>query len=419
MPESKQAVLSLRTSSAARTALAIAPGVLLAGVAGGIAFPILPIVGVHAGLPLALIGVILAANRATRVFASPVVGVLADRVGGRRTLLVGLVLQVAVMALYTLGITTGKPGLFFLLGRVLHGLGSACVFVAAQALALHAGGDGESGSAAGTVRAAMALGVPVGLVAGGLVSDWLGNTATFGMATAAVIVATILAAALVPDLRVRVEVGASLRASLRALSDRRMFAIGWLNLVVSFSVMGMVLTTLGLIVHEQRMMLLGFGAEGSSGLLMGCMTVSSAIAMPVAGRLGDRLHAHAPIAAGGIAILALALGAVGFARGATELIAGLVVIGIGAGALGPSLLALVGEVVPQERRGMAVGLLQLCSDIGGAVGPLVGTALIAGSVQVPYLVTAALVACAFPVALWLARHPADPARIARAAAPPA
>ena len=36
---------------------------LLAGVAGGIAFPILPIVGVKAGLALPFIGVILAANR--------------------------------------------------------------------------------------------------------------------------------------------------------------------------------------------------------------------------------------------------------------------------------------------------------------------------------------------------------------------
>ena len=57
-----------------KAALAIAPGVLLSGVAGGMAFPILPLVGQRAGLSLAFIGVILAANRAARVVASPLLG---------------------------------------------------------------------------------------------------------------------------------------------------------------------------------------------------------------------------------------------------------------------------------------------------------------------------------------------------------
>ena len=59
---------------ARRAALAIAPGLLLAGVASGIAFPILPSLGMKAGLPLALIGAILAANRVGRVIAGPIVG---------------------------------------------------------------------------------------------------------------------------------------------------------------------------------------------------------------------------------------------------------------------------------------------------------------------------------------------------------
>ena len=44
----------------------VAPGALLAGIAGGLAFPILPTVGQRVGLSLGFIGVILAANRAAR-----------------------------------------------------------------------------------------------------------------------------------------------------------------------------------------------------------------------------------------------------------------------------------------------------------------------------------------------------------------
>ncbi|HEX3344703.1 MAG TPA: MFS transporter, partial [Polyangiaceae bacterium] len=170
----------------ASLALALATGTLLAGVAGGVAFPILPIAGLRLGLSLPFIGVILAANRAMRVVSSPLVGVLADRFGGRRTLVVGLALQIVVMGLYAMGIVTQRPGVFFLAGRLLHGPGSACVFVSAQALALHAGGATHGGRAAGTVRAAIVMGVPVGLLVGGLLSEAVGDAATFAIAGGAV-----------------------------------------------------------------------------------------------------------------------------------------------------------------------------------------------------------------------------------------
>jgi len=114
-----------------RAALAITPAVLLSGIAGGIAFPILPLVGQRAGLSLAFIGVILAANRAARVIASPLVGLATDRFGGRRTLIAGLLIQILVLGLFVAGVLTNRPGPFFLIGRLLHGPGSACVFVAA------------------------------------------------------------------------------------------------------------------------------------------------------------------------------------------------------------------------------------------------------------------------------------------------
>jgi len=92
-----------------RLAYSIAPGVLLAGVAGGIAFPVIPLLGVRVGLPLWFIGTILAANRAGRIVSAPIVGVLTDRWGGRRMVIVGLASQVVVMALYLVGVVGGNP----------------------------------------------------------------------------------------------------------------------------------------------------------------------------------------------------------------------------------------------------------------------------------------------------------------------
>ena len=389
--------------SRARAALAIAAGVLLAGVAGGIAFPILPIVGVQSGLALPFIGVILAANRAMRVVSSPIVGVISDRYGGRRTLIVGLGFQILVMLLYTLGVTTRHAGAFFLAGRMLHGPGSACVFVAGQALALHAGGRTHGGRAAASVRAAMSLGVPIGLVAGAVVSDRWGNVRTFETALGGVVIATIVAWWLVPDLRVEVPKLSGLGKTLEAFRDRRLLAIGAFNFAVAFSVQGMVLTTLSLVVRTQRLSLLGFGDVGSSGILMGVLVVTSALVMPLAGRLGDRGGLHVPIALGGLVALVPSFVIIGFAPTKLGLLAGLAIMGLAAGVLGPSLLAMVGSSVDQQRRGVAVGVLQLCGDVGGTLGPLAGTALFTDGVRTLYIVTAVVVACFVPFGARLLR----------------
>jgi MFS family permease len=371
--------------------------------AGGMAFPILPIAALRVGLPLAFVGMILAANRAARVVSSPLVGICADRFGGRTTLLVGLLLQVVVLGLYALGILTHAVGPLFLTGRLLHGPASACVFVAAQALALHAGGASQGGRAAGTVRAAMVLGMPVGLAAGGLLSDAFGDAPTFAIAACAVVVALFVAFVRVPDLRAPALHRPPLLATLRAMRDRRLFAVGALNFVLSFSASGMVLATLPILVHDRHVSVLSRNDQGTAGLLMGWMIVVEAAATPIAGRIGDRWGAHARVATAGMACLAGGLAVIGLAAGAWGIAAGLALVGLGTAALGPSLLVLMGELVVRERRGTGVGLLQLCGDVGGTLGPLVGTALLAGNTVRPYLATAVLAALFGPLGVWLAR----------------
>jgi MFS family permease len=386
-------------------ALAIAPGVLLAGVAGGIAFPILPHAGERAHLPLAFIGVILAANRAARVISNPAIGAFVDARGGRRTLLIGLVIQVVVMIFYALGIVTGHPGIFFLLGRILHGPGSACIFVAAQTLALNAGGALHAGSAAGTVRAAMAVGVPIGLVSGGLLADAVGETATFAAAAVAILFALFLAHRLIPDLRAKG--GQVRRASLmnvwHELANRKLAAIGALNLVASFSAGGMVLTTLVLLVERRHLSIGHFAEKGTAGLLMGFMVIVEGLTTPFIGRLGDRFRAHARIATGGVVLFVPALVIVAFAHDVTLVLVGLALIGLAVAALGPSLLAMLAAFVLPERRGSAIGVLQVAGDVGGTLGPLVGTAFFAGNDRNAYLVSAFACACFIPFALSLVR----------------
>ena len=402
---------------ARRLAYSIAPGVLLAGVAGGIAFPVIPLLGVRVGLPMWLIGTILAANRAGRIVSAPMVGVLTDRWGGRRMVILGLAAQVGVMALYLVGVVGGNPGLYFLLARLLHGPASACVFIGAQTLALHAGGPAHGGLAAGTVRASMSAGMPVGLAAGGLLAAFAGERLLFEAAMAVVGLGAVLSFLTVPDLRAPSQERSRETAVWKMLSDRRLLAVGLLNFAMFFSAQGVVLTTIVLVVNGRGLHLNGLGAQGTAGIAMFWMVLVSTATMLFSGRLGDRRRIHAGIAAFGIAITIPGLVAVGLGHSLTVLSAGITLVGLGMGALGPSLLALVAALVAPERRGRAAGALQLCGDAGGVLGPIVGTTLTVGGHSTPYLVCAGVLSVVLPVAVWLARLERRAARPAAGGTP--
>ena len=374
-----------------RLALALAPGTLLAGVAGGIVFPIFPIVGTQVGLALWFIGLILAANRAVRVVTAPFIGMLADSIGGRRTLLVGLAVQILVVAMYIGGLVTHHEGAMFLSGRLLHGLGSGCVFVSAQALALQAGGPNRSGAAAGIVRASIVLGVPIGFVLGGLLSGWIGVIPTFEVAGAAVVFALIGAYITVPDLRATFAKRPSLMQTLTAMRDIRLLRIGGLNFALNFAAGGMLLTTLALLVKQEHLSLFGSDTPGTSGLFMGEMSIIDALATPFLGALGDRLDAHAKIAKVSAFAVVVGLVVIGLFPATIGVGTGIAFVGLGAAGLGPSVLVMMGAIVPPERRGTGAGILQLCGDAGGMLGPLVGTALFTGNTALPYFLTAAIV----------------------------
>lgn len=174
-------------------------------------------------------------------------------------------------------------------------------------------------------------------------------------------------------------------------------------MVLNFAAGGMILTTLALLVHDRHLSAFSRNEQGTAGLLMGIMIVVDAVSAPVAGRAGDRLRAHAAVATLAMAFLAAGLAVIGLSHRTAGVVAGLVLVGLGTAGLGPSLLVLMGRVVPRERRGTGAGLLQFCADVGGVLGPLVGTVLLSGSTALPYLGTAALVAAFAPLGLWLAR----------------
>ena len=395
---------SVTRRQALAAAWAIAPGVFVVGLGGGIVFPILPLIGVERGLSLAFIGLILAANRIGRVIANPLVGMLVDRHGGKRMLVIGLFCEVAVMGVYWLALLSRYPGPLFLVGRLLYGPASAMAFVGGQTLGLLAGGSEHRGVSGGVVRMALSFGTPAGLVVGGILAGIFGNSTAFGAAMGVALIGGVMAWRTVPDLRTVGAATRRLRQVAANLSDIRIVAVSALNAVGSFSVTGILLSTLVLVVDSRHIGFFGLPVETSSGLMLACLLGASAAFTPLAGRLADRPHGRAPTAIMGLSVMVVGFAAVGLSRDPVVLLSSLVVIGIGLGSYNLPLLALISDLAPADAQGSAVGTLQLFGDGGGTFGPIAGTAAFAafGAVA-PYLATAGLLALGLPVAGWLAK----------------
>ena len=95
------------------------------------------------------------------------------------------------------------------------------------------------------------------------------------------------------------------------------------------------------------------------------------------GRLGDVIGRRR-LMLGGISLFTLASALCGIAPTLWLLIAARVMQGLGAAIMMVLTMAMVGEAVPKEKTGSAMGLLGTMSAIGTALGPTLGGVLIAG-----------------------------------------
>ena len=385
-----------------RVAFSIAPGVFLAGIGGGIVFPILPIVGLKAGLAPVLIGLILAGNRITRVAFNPWVGAFIDRLGGKRLLTVGLLSEALVMMVYWMALRTGWIGLLFLVCRLVWGPASALILIGGQTLALNAGPPKSRGTATGIVRSAQSLGTPAGMVFGGIVAGWLGNGAAFIIGAGAALVAGLAAFWLVPDLRGGGRPSIRWLDILQGLRDRRVLMVVLVNFASFAAVQGLLLSTLVYVIRARQLTVAGFSTETMSGLALALLLSAGALSVLWAGRWADRAKARASIAVEGLAIMIPGYVMLALTHQLVGLVLGLLLVGGGMGMVNVPLLALVGDFVPRERRGSAVGVLQLFGDVGGTLGPLLGTPLVLGfGARISYLGMTAVIAGGLGLALFL------------------
>jgi MFS family permease len=112
-----------------------------------------------------------------------------------------------------------------------------------------------------------------------------------------------------------------------------------------------------------------YGWAGAAYLL------ASTVMMPLYGRLAD-LHGRRPLLLGGIGLFLVGCVLAGFAWSMEWLIVARLVQGLGAGAIQPITLTVVGDIYRLEERGRIQGLLGLVWGVAGVVGPVLGGVIV-------------------------------------------
>lgn len=371
--------------------LAVIAGLVFGGIASGVAWPTLPLLDELLGISAVVLGIILSANRITRIPMNAPAGNVIDNYGARKPMVIGLFVQAIAPISYIVGLAVPRttfavlpwigpvstPAVVFTVGRGLWGISSAFVFLGGFATITYITTNENRGKWLGYMRGLRSIGFPSGLVVGGIVADLLSAQVAFGLAALLSLTAGIVAYLVLPDVRPETEERARLR-DVPAIVRRepRIFPIGVGNFTLRFMFGGVVMATVVKYANTYDIQLSLFTAAGVSGVVLGLGAISSGLTTFFSGRLSDRLSNRALITvptflvmSGGAAVLA----SVPTLEG---MIAGTVLIGIGTGGTGPALLAIVGDITPGNEVGRMGGVYNFLGDIGSTLGPLLAVPMV-------------------------------------------
>jgi MFS family permease len=381
----------------------------LSGIGGGVVFPILPMLGMQLGLSAAMVGLILSANRITRIFFNPFTGALVDRFGARRPVAFGLFFETVAVLAFSAALHSRSPAIWFIAGRAVWGIGSSLIMVGALAAVMVISTYETRGRLTGRVRTAMVMGLPAGMLLGGVIADLASPNAAFLTAAALTFATGACALFILPrdsGAPVPAHRDTSRRTIWRDLLRNPLLQVIWCsNALIFFAVSGVLLSTLVVLVNARGIRVFDLGSQGSAGMLMAFLMLFRAAAALGAGTFLDRRSGRTALLLPGALLTAAGFAGLALATHVWSMALALAAIGVGGGALNIPLLTLLSDTARHRTQGRVMGLYQLYGDIGGSLGPIVGLELGAFTGYGPIYVGVACMMIIIVVPLyWLVRR---------------
>lgn len=328
--------------------------------------PVLPLFASHLGAGPGTVGIIAAVSAFTGFVASIPAGILSDRLGSKRLLMVAAAVFATAPFLY-LFVTTAWQ---LIIVRFYHGLATAIFIPVSMALIAELYQDSRGERIGWFSSSTLAGRFLAPLIGGAIIGSFVMHP-DIGYRTVYIVcggagLAVFILALKVPQGRVDVRAEVKWRDTFRHFVS----AIAHPGILATSAVESSILFAYGafetfLPIHAVRS---GLGAV-QVGVILSAQVITLALTKPVMGRYSDRHGRRSQIIAGALASAAC-IALVGNVRAFLPLLLLSVLFGLALSIVTSATSALVADLSRRESYGSAMGILGSIMDIGHTTGPV-------------------------------------------------
>lgn len=331
----------------------------------GVVIPIAPFFGLHVNASATEITIALGAYSLGQLIAAPFWGRLSDRIG-RRPVLIGTLLATALS--YAI---LAQAETILAIGLVRFGAGLAAGNIGAGfAAAADLSTPDTRARAMGVVGAGFGLGFIIGPALGGFIAGADPDQGDFArvcyVALGLALAAALIVAALLPETK-PAHLAPRAKGATRALLARPVIAGLSMATLCGVTAQAVLETSFGLWAHR----VLNWGPP-ETGFNLGLIGLMAALLQGAGAGFFARRFGAARVLVIGYAVYAAGFAVLSFATTYWVAFAGVTLLGIGVGLIGPMMQTLISTAVGQDERGAALGLNQSASALGRVLGPLAG-----------------------------------------------
>lgn len=339
--------------------------VFIADIVSGILSPTFSLFAQGLGISLGLLGLIMTVAGLSQLLFSLPIGILSDRAGRRRIVILGLSAFAAMMLIDA--VARGPALLAF--GQIFDGIAVVGSFSIAAA---HLGDISEPGHRAvafGAMTTAMGGGYAIGPLLGSQLSQHFGTRVAYLVGAGLAIAGALLVPKLLHDRRApapgqRIRKHKLLDGLQVVIHQHDVLVAAFGSLLMNVSFAGAVITFFPIYGDSLHW------AEATIGSLFAVRALVSTIGRFPNGIIARKIGIRTVMSAA-LAIEAGAMFGIGSARGIGWLTLLLALEGVAFGAYLVSGQAYVAERTTIEVRGAAVGLYSTTGSVGGTAGPLI------------------------------------------------
>jgi MFS family permease len=327
----------------------------------GIVGPILPQYVLTFNVSYTLAGLVISAFPLARMLFNFPAGILADRIGRRRPLLLGI----SVVTLGALGCGLAQSIYELILFRFTYGAGTAMFVIVANVIIADIAPPNERGKYLSYYQGSFRFGSIFGPAIGGFIADLAGLRVPFFLLALLGAISVGLSFLLIhEEPRTRHKPSSiKIESLLRLLVDRRLTAIE-VTQMASFLTMSSIRTTM--------LPLYGVDYLGLSSSEIGTiLSIGALVSFPtlmIISNVVDRIQRNRIISIGFLG-LAIAVFLYTLAQSFTLVLVATIILSLSQILINPSKSAIIGDITTPDVRGLVMGAFRTAGDIGFFIGP--------------------------------------------------